>query len=141
MAKTKKSYSELIKLKTHKERFEYLKLHDKVGSSKIGENRHIRQTLYRSYEWKCLFRKKILARDLSCDLGIPDRPINKYAVIHHINPVTDEQILARDPCIFDPENVITTSFDTHNALHYGDYSLIDCELIERTPNDTCLWKK
>ena len=139
--KMNKSYLELTKLPTFKERYDYLKLGGAVGKETFGYARWLNQTLYRSPEWKRL-RNQIIARDEGCDLGIADRPIQTKIYIHHINPITQEQILARSPIIFDPNNLICVSFDTHQAIHYSDEKmLIPDKPTERRPNDTCPWRK
>ena len=135
-----KTYSELMTLSTFEERFEYLKIGGSVGVETFGHDRHLNQVLYRSSEWKC-FRREIILRDNGCDLACEDREIYGMPIVHHINPITVEDVLARDPKIFDPENVITTVLRTHNALHYGDIDLLTLGPIERTPHDTCPWKR
>ena len=134
-----KCYSELITLPTFIERFRYLKLDGSVGMDTFGHDRWLNQVLYRSPEWK-RFRNGIIIRDNGCDLGCADRPIFGKILIHHINPLTIEDVLNRDPKIFDEENVISTILLTHNALHYGDESILYQEPITRKPNDTCPWK-
>lgn len=136
-----KCYSELITLPTFIERFRYLKLDGSVGMDTFGHDRWLNQVLYRSPEWK-RFRNGIIIRDNGCDLGCEDRPIMFGKImIHHINPLTIEDVLNRDPKIFDEENVISTIMLTHNAIHYGDESILYQEPIERKPNDTCPWKR
>lgn len=135
-----KTYSECMKLPTFLERFEYLKIGGSVGAETFGYDRYLNQTLYRSYEWK-RFRNDIIIRDLGCDLVCHDRQIYGKILIHHINPLTPADVLRRDPKIFDPENVICVSLDTHNAIHYGDTDLLFTGLAERTKNDTCPWKQ
>lgn len=132
-------YSELITLPTFVERFRYLKLDGKVGLDTFGHDRWLNQVLYRSPEWK-RFRNRIIVRDSGCDLGCEDRPIFGKILIHHINPLTIEDVLNRDAKIFDEENVISTQLITHNAIHYGDESILYTEPIKRSPNDTCPWK-
>lgn len=136
-----KTYEELITLPTFKERYEYLRLKGNVGNETFGSDRWLNQNLYRTAEWKQL-RNHIIARDEGCDLGIPDRPIRDKVYIHHINPITREQILNRDPMIFDVNNLISVSFNTHQAIHYGSESLLTPDKpVQRTPNDTCPWRK
>ena len=137
---TIKTYSEAILIPNFKDRFEYLKLGGVVGVETFGYDRYLNQTLYRSAEWK-RFRNEIILRDNGCDLGCEGYEIYGKILIHHLNPITMEDILNRDPCIFDPENVICTTLDTHNAIHYGDASLLVTEPIERTKHDTCPWKR
>lgn len=133
-----KSYSELQKLKTYEERYEYLKLDGVVGSDTFGFNRYANQALYSSREWKTV-RNKVITRDLGCDLGVEGYDINFKPIIHHMNPITMEQIINRDPIIFDPEYLITVTHKTHNAIHYGDASQIQKGPTERKPGDTKLW--
>lgn len=135
-----KTYSELISLPTFKERFEYLKIGGLIGEETFGYDRYLNQILYRSDEWR-KFRRDIIIRDDGKDLACEDYEVGLRAIVHHINPITVEDVLNRDPKIFDPENVITTSLNTHNAIHYGDESLLILEPIERSMNDTCPWKR
>ena len=134
-----KTYSKLILLPTFIERFNYLKLGGQVGMFTFGSKRYLNQLLYQSEEWKA-FRRQIIIRDNGCDLGILDRELDSYITVHHINPITVDEVLDRSWKIFDPENVITTSTMTHKALHYGDENLLIQEPIIRRVNDTCPWK-
>lgn len=137
-----KSYSELITFPTYEERFKYLSLSGRVGLDTFGCHRYLNQVLYGSREWKA-FRQGIFIRDNGCDLADPDHQIAQgaKALIHHINPLTIEDIVNRSSKIFDPENVITTVFDTHQAIHYGDEKLLSfTKVIDRKPNDTCPWR-
>lgn len=137
-----KTYSELIALPTFEERFEYLKMKGKVGIDTFGADRYLNQIFYNSTEWR-QFRNQIIIRDNACDLGMWDRPIYKKGqlTIHHLNPITKKQILERDPCLMDPENVITCRRNpTHEAIHYGNADmLIQNKPIERYEGDTKLW--
>lgn len=134
-------YSELIKLPTFIERFEYLKVGGAIGVETFGFDRYLNQVLYRSKEWKD-FRRRIIIRDNGCDLGVEGYEINYGITIHHLNPITKEQVLRRDPCVFDPENAITTTHQTHMAIHYRSQLDLDRYLLtKRKPNDTCLWKR
>ena len=135
-----KTYSELISLPTFKERFEYLKIGGTVGKETFGYDRYLNQILYRSDEWR-KFRRDIIIRDNGKDLACDDYDICGKVLVHHIDPITVEDVLNRHPKIFDPENVISTSLNTHNAIHYGDENLLILESIERTMNDTCPWRK
>lgn len=141
MMTSKKCYSELIELKTFEERFDYLKLDGRVAEFTFNGRRHLNQVLYRSPEWRS-FRREIAIRDDGCDLACPDHKIfgNTLLIVHHINPITAEDIVKRAPCIFDKENVILTIHNTHEAIHYGDKDLLFLDPIERKPNDTCLWR-
>ena len=134
-----RTYSELITLPTFEERFEYLKLSGTVGTETFGYDRYLNQTLYWSKEWKD-FRREIIIRDHGCDLGVEGYEIHTRPLIHHINPITKEMILNRDPLIFSRDNVITTVHRTHNAIHYGDSNLIASTPVVRRQNDTCPWK-
>ena len=135
-----RTYSELITIPTFEERFEYLKLNGSVGLETFGHDRYLNQILYNSPEWR-RFRPEIIVRDNGCDLACEGYEIFGKILIHHINPITAKDILNRNPKVFDPENVITTVHNTHNAIHYGDKNLLITEPIERSRNDTCPWKK
>jgi len=134
-----RSYSELIKLKTFEERFEYLKLSAKIGDETFGSERKLNQIFYGSSEWRA-FRREAIIRDNGCDLGIEGREIGGRIEVHHINPISREDILNRADSLWDLENVICVSSNTHKAIHYGDGSLLQSDPIERRPNDTCPWK-
>lgn len=136
-----KSYKELMTLDTYESRLKYLQTHNKVGYDTFGNLRLLNQALYKSYEWKKI-RTKVILRDKGCDLGCPDRPIFGKIYIHHINPITADDILKRNPIIFNMDNLISVSMETHNAIHYGDESVIHkYDVVERYPGDTCPWKK
>lgn len=135
-----KSYSELVKLQTYEERFEYLKLNGSVGVDTFGGSRYLNQVFYKSDEWKTA-RNTVIIRDNGCDLGIEDRSIGKPILVHHINPITKEDILNRDPSLTDPENLICVSKLTHDAIHYGDENLLVKAPVERSKNDTCPWRR
>jgi ribosomal protein L20A (L18A) len=133
-------YSELITIPTFEGRFEYLKLDGIVGRETFGFDRYLNQQFYTSYEYR-KFKRDIVIRDMGCDLGIEDRPIRSRIILHHINPISPEDILDRNiRILLDPENAICVSHRTHNAIHYGDSSLLITAPIERRPNDTCPWK-
>ena len=134
-----KTYSELILLPTFAERFQYLKLKGAVGKETFGKSRYLNQLLYRSPEWKRV-RRDVVIRDGGCDLGVADCPIDGRVYIHHMNPITEDDILNRNSKIFDPDNLISVSFRTHQAIHYGsDEMMKELEFIERMPGDTKLW--
>ena len=135
-----RTYSELITIPTFEERFEYLKLNGSVGLETFGHDRYLNQILYNSPEWR-RFRPEIIVRDNGCDLACEGYEIFGKILIHHINPITARDILNRNPKVFDPENVITTVHNTHNAIHYGDENLLITAPIERSRNDTCPWRK
>ena len=134
-----KTYSEMITLPTFEQRFEYLKLDGFVGRETFGYDRYLNQILYTSYEWKKI-RQEIIIRDNGCDLGCEGYEIHGRILIHHINPITLEDIQKRNLMIFDPENLITTVHNTHNAIHYGDRDLLTIAPTERSKNDTCPWR-
>lgn len=134
-----RTYSEIITLKTYEERFDYLKIGGRVGLETFGYDRYLNQILYNTKQWK-KFRREIIIRDNACDLACEGYEINYRILVHHINPITVEDIINRNPMIFDPENAITTTHRTHNAIHYGDKNLLILQPMERTPNDTCPWR-
>lgn len=136
---TTKKYSELIRLSTFMDRYQYLRLDGRVGIETFGYDRYLNQILYHTPEWR-RFRRDIIIRDKACDLGCDGYELYDKILIHHINPITVDDVLNRDPKIFDPNNVISTSLNTHNAIHYGDERLLVSEPIVRTKNDTCPWK-
>lgn len=133
-------YSDLRRLKTFEERFEYLRLGGIVGESTFGFDRYLNQALYRSSKWREV-RDKVIIRDNGCDLGINGYEIISGILIHHMIPITIEDIENRDPKIFNPEFLICTSRRTHNAIHFGDESLLPKDPIERYQYDTCPWRK
>lgn len=136
-----KAYSELIKIPSFEERFEYLSLSGIVGDTTFGGHRYLNQMLYQTAEWKST-RKEVILRDDGCDLAHKDSPIYGSVYIHHINPITMEDILNRSPCVFDLNNLVCTSFKTHNAIHYGSKDLILKRVVaERKKNDTCPWRR
>lgn len=133
-----RTYSQLIRLKTFEDRFQYLKLVGVVGETTFGFDRYLNQALYSSKEWKSV-RDQVIIRDNGCDLGIEDRLIGRRIVVHHMNPITIEAIENADPSIFDPEFLICTTENTHRAIHFGDESQLVRLPKERTPGDTKLW--
>lgn len=133
------TYSELSRLQTFEERFEYAKLGGVIGESTFGFDRYLNQALYRSPEWRRL-RNQIIIRDNGCDLGVDGMSIGKYIIVHHLNPLTIEDLDERNEDIFNPEYLVCVSRNTHNAIHFGDESLLPKGPIERRPNDTCPWK-
>ena len=134
-----RTYNELILLQTFEERFDYLRLNGQCSEVTFGGHRLLNQMLYRSPQWQEV-RRRVIIRDSGCDLGIEDRPINDQILIHHINPITIEQVTNFDPCIFDLNNLISVSKKTHNAIHYGDgTNLAPSTITERKPGDTRLW--
>lgn len=140
MTKLIKCYSELITIPTYEGRFEYLKLDGAVGKETFGFDRYLNQQFYNSYEYR-KFRREMIIRDMGCDLGIEEYPVNGLIILHHINPIDPKDILDRNiKILLDPENTICTAHRTHNAIHYGDSSLLITAPIERRPNDTCPWR-
>lgn len=136
-----RTYSELSKLKTFRERYEYLKLDGTVGEETFGFDRYINQMFYKSEEWKRI-RNYVITRDNGCDLGIPDRKIvDSVILVHHMNPITKEDIINKNEILLDPEYLITTIKPTHDAIHYGDENLLAEDLVIRSKNDTCPWKR
>lgn len=135
-----RSYSELITIPDFKERFKYLSLKGKIGEATFGSHRYLNQMLYKMPMWKSI-RNKVILRDEACDLGHPDFQLNNQpAYVHHINPITIDDIKENRACVFDMNNLITVSFYTHQAIHYGDEALLPELPIVRMPNDTCPWK-
>ena len=134
-----RSYSELSKLKTFEERFRYLQLNGAVGQETFGFDRYLNQRFYRSQKWKSV-RDTVIIRDNGCDLGIKDRMIFGRVLIHHMNPISIDDIRQQSELLLNPEYLVCVSHDTHNAIHYGDENLLITLPIERTRNDTCPWK-
>ena len=134
-----RTYSELRKLDTFEERYRYLALKGVVGESTFGFDRHINQQFYTSTEWRQV-RQEVIVRDEGMDLGIPGYEIFDRIIIHHMNPMTvDDVVRNLDNRILDPEFLICTTHNTHNAIHYGDESLLPKPMVERRPGDTRLW--
>lgn len=136
---TIRTYSELILLPSFQERYEYLKLDGIVGEDTFGFDRYLNQQFYRSAEWKRI-RDLVIVRDNGCDLGIDGYFIQGRVYIHHMNPISQKDIVSKTSLLIDPEYLICVSLDTHNAIHYGDEKLLRRDPIERRPNDTCPWK-
>lgn len=133
-----RSYSELSKLDTFEERYEYLKLSNEVGAATFGFDRYINQKFYTSYEWRYV-RHHVIFRDNGCDLGIPGYEIHVDVLVHHMNPISVDDILHGEEWIINPEYLITTTQQTHNAIHYGVEDLYPKIVTARSPNDTKLW--
>lgn len=134
-----RTYSELIKFKTFKERFDYLKLNGIVGNDTFGFDRWLNQKFYNSAEWKHI-RDFVIIRDSGCDLGLDGNNISGKILIHHMNPITIDDIESRSEFLLNPDYLICVSHNTHNAIHYGDHGLLISSSLERKKNDTCLWK-
>lgn len=140
MSSSRKSYSELKEFDSFEERFNYLKLDGEVAHSIFGGNRHLNQTFYASHAWRKV-RDEVILRDNGCDLGIEGREIRTGLLVHHINPISVQDLIDGDPSILDPDNLICVSFNTHQMLHYGDISGVDSGIpVVRRPNDTVPWK-
>lgn len=133
-----RKYSELRRLDSFEDRFEYLKLRGKVGESTFGFERFLNQGFYTSSEWRNV-RNHVIVRDEGLDLGFPDHEINGKMLVHHMNPMTPEDIENGNPDILNPDYLITVSHLTHNAIHYGDKDLLPKPYVERRPGDTKLW--
>lgn len=141
MMKTIKTYQELSGFTTFEDRFNYLRLDGQVGKDTFGFDRIFNQRFYRSREWKAL-RDFVIIRDNGCDLGVNGHEIHgQRIIIHHLNPISIEDIENHSDFLMNPEYLITTIHNTHNAIHYGDASLLVVKPIVRTQNDTCPWRK
>lgn len=134
-----RTFSELSRLDTFEDRYDYLRIGASVGVETFGYDRYLNQQFYHSVEWRRA-REKVILRDQACDLGMLDREIFDKILVHHMNPMSREDILAGDETLCDPEFLITVSHATHNAIHYGDSSLIVPLVRERRPNDTIPWR-
>ena len=134
-----RTYSELITLPTFEERFEYLQLNGCVGEETFGFDRYLNQVFYKSKEWKRV-RDQVIIRDNGCDLGIEGRDIYGKILVHHMNPVRTKDILDISDYLLNPDYLISTTHNTHNAIHYGDENLLVKAPIERFKNDTCPWR-
>lgn len=136
-----RTYSELIALPTFEERYDYLKLDGKVGEETFGSDRWLNQLFYKKdLDWLAI-RDKIIIRDNGCDLAVSGRDIHSRILIHHMNPITKEDILCRSEFLLNPEYLICTTKNTHDAIHYGDESLLVKDPVKRYKNDTCPWKR
>ena len=135
-----RTYSELITIPTFEERFKYLKLDGRVGEETFGFDRYLNQVFYKSKEWKSI-RDYVIARDNGCDLGVDGYEIFDRILIHHMNPIRKEDILRRSDVLLNPEYLITTVKNTHDAIHYGSEELLFKVPVERQKNDTCPWKE
>lgn len=135
-----RTYSELITLPTFEERYQYLRLNGRVGEETFGFDRWLNQKFYKDPEWLRI-RDEVIVRDNGCDLAIPGREIYSRILIHHMNPITKDDILQRSKYLLDPEYLICTIKNTHDAIHYGDENLLVKGPVERKPNDTCPWRR
>ena len=134
-----RTYSELITLPTFEERFKYLQLNGQVGESTFGFDRYMNQVFYRSQKWKSI-RDFAIIRDCGCDLGVEGYDIHGKIIIHHMNPLSMRDIETESDFLLNPDFLICTTHNTHNAIHYGDEKLLVTAPIERTKNDTCPWR-
>lgn len=132
-------YSELIRIPTFEDRLKYLMTAQHPGDRTFGGDRYLNQQFYQSREWKSI-RHKIAVRDNGFDLAFDGYPVGATGVIHHINPISIDNLTHSDDCLFDPENLILCSLRTHNAIHYGNESSIPTPIVERRPGDTCPWR-
>ena len=135
-----RTYTELAKLPTYEERFAYLRLDGTVCDETFGNDRYLNQILYKSPRWSKV-RREVIIRDIGCDLGIEDYEIRGRIIVHHMNPITLDDIIHERDSVFNQEYLICTAHNTHNAIHYGDESLLVTAPIERSKNDTCPWRK
>jgi hypothetical protein len=135
-----RSYTELITIPIFQDRFEYAKLGGIVGEETFGSNRYLNQMLYQSPDWKHA-RREVILRDDGCDLGHSDYPIGGRIYVHHLNPITIDDILHKRDCVFDPEYLISVSLNTHNALHFSDVGQLPKEFVARKLYDTCPWRR
>lgn len=135
-----RTYSELCKIPTYKERFQYLKLEGSVGKATFGSRRYLNQDFYKSQEWLRI-RDIVITRDLGRDLGIVGYDIAGLIHVHHMNPMMIQDVIEHSSDILNPEYLITTSYQTHKAIHYGNEDMLVLDPVVRTPNDTCPWKK
>jgi hypothetical protein len=133
-----RSYSELVRLETFEEKFEYLRLDGQVGNVTFGFDRWLNQQFYTSREWRQV-RQEVIVRDWGCDLGVDGYEVHARLVIHHMNPMVSSDIVGGESDILDPEFLISTAHLTHNAIHYGNASLLPRPAVERRPGDTKLW--
>lgn len=135
-----RTYQELCRFQTFEERFEYLKLNGQVGQDTFGFDRYLNQVFYqKDCEWRKI-RNEVIVRDLGCDLGIEGREIHGIIIVHHMNPITKEDIINRSEFLLNPNYLITVSKNTHDAVHYGSSEILIKDPVIRTPNDTCPWK-
>ena len=135
-----RTYQELMGFSSFKERYLYLKLSGRVGEETFGFDRYLNQQFYKSEVWKSL-RDQIIIRDNACDLAIPERELNKRIIIHHMNPISKDDLIHQTDFLLNPEYLICTSHKTHSAIHYGDESLLFENIVERSKNDTCPWRR
>lgn len=137
----KKSYAELSSINSYEDRYNYLKVNSSVGSETFGFDRYLNQKFYRSKEWERV-RNEVIVRDNGCDMGLKDYPISGEFLIHHINPITLDDVKNNSDSLLDPNNLVLVSKQTHNAIHFGDDTIVkEKKVTERAPFDTCPWRK
>lgn len=134
-----RTYSELSRHSSFLDRYRYLALRGHVGEPTFGFERYLNQTFYRSRQWRQM-RDDIIVRDNGCDMGYSDRPIRGYIIVHHMNPMTVDDVVDGNDSILNPEYLVCVSHHTHNAIHYGDESLLPTNFVERKPGDTIPWR-
>lgn len=137
--KMNRTYSELMRISSFEDRFKYLELHGSTSDMTFGNDRYLNQRFYRSNEWKRV-RDLVVVRDLGLDLGCEGHEIYGPIYIHHMNPITVDDLSLNSDLVFDPEYLISVSLQTHNAIHYGDGAYLASSFVERKPGDTCPWK-
>ena len=137
MTRIVKTWHELIRLETFEERYRYLKTHSEIGVATFGHERHLNQRFYTSNEWRRV-RHEVIARDLGCDLAMPGHEIYDRIIVHHMNPMSIEEVVEGSDDLINPDYLISVSHHTHNAIHFGDETPIN-QIIERSPGDTRLW--
>lgn len=135
----RKTYTDLIRIRSFEDRLKYLSIPGRVGDFTFNGSRCLNQNFYHSPEWRRI-RRSVILRDDGCDLGHPDYPIGREIYVHHINPITIEDLLQRRFCVFDLENLISVSMETHQAIHYGSDKIPSFKFVERKPGDTCPWR-
>ncbi len=140
MMKMSRSYKELSDISDYVKRFEYLRLSGSVGELTFNGHRYLNQKFYTSDPQWLKVKQQVILRDEGCDMGHPDFPIYGKILIHHINPITIDDLIQRNPCIFDLDNLVCVCLNTHNAIHYGDSTLLKLPPVERRANDTCPWR-
>ena len=140
MMKMSRSYKELSEISDYIERFEYLRLGGSVGELTFNGHRYLNQKFYTSDPQWLKVKQQVILRDEGCDIGHPDFPIYGKILIHHINPITIDDLIQRNPCIFDLDNLVCVCLNTHNAIHYSDSTLLKLPPVERRANDTCPWR-
>lgn len=133
-----RSYSEMRTYVTFEDRYAYLRLAGEVGAEVFGHDRWINQSFYRSRQWRAV-RDFVIVRDNGCDLGVPGHEVHREGLVHHINPMTPEDLVAGEEWVLDPEYLVLTTQRTHNAIHYGDASLLRQSPVARRPGDTKVW--